>query len=71
MSLLKMITTREADNFAVLLSQCQTELDTTSDSITDAEALALEYEKQIEQEMLERQRHEMEALEAAKSTGRG
>lgn len=57
---------READNFAVLLSQCQTELDTTSDSITDAEALALEYEKQIEQEMLERQRREMEALEAAK-----
>ena len=54
---------READNFAVLLSQCQTELDTTSDSITDAEALALEYEKQIEQEMLERQRREMEALE--------
>ena len=49
---------READNFAVLLSQCQTELDTTSDSITDAEALALEYEKQIEQEMLERQRRE-------------
>ena len=29
-------------------------------------ALALEYEKQIEQEMLERQRREMEALEAAK-----
>lgn len=57
---------READNFAVLLSQCQTELDTTSDSITDAEALALEYEKQIEQEMLERQRREMEALEAAR-----
>lgn len=57
---------READNFAALLSQCQTELDTTSDSITDAEALALEYEKQIEQEMLERQRREMEALEAAK-----
>lgn len=57
---------READNFAVLLSQCQTELDTTSDSLTDAEALALEYEKQIEQEMLERQRREMEALEAAK-----
>lgn len=57
---------READNFAVLLSQCQTELDTTSDSISDAEALALEYEKQIEQEMLERQRREMEALEAAK-----
>ena len=57
---------READNFTVLLSQCQTELDTTSDSITDAEALALEYEKQIEQEMLERQRREMEALEAAK-----
>lgn len=57
---------READNFAVLLSQCQTELDTTSDSITDAEALALEYEKQIEQEMLDRQRREMEALEAAK-----
>ena len=56
----------EADNFAVLLSQCQTELDTTSDSITDAEALALEYEKQIEQEMLERQRREMEALEAAR-----
>lgn len=57
---------READNFAALLSQCQTELDTTSDSITDAEALALEYEKQIEQEMLERQRREMEALEAAR-----
>lgn len=57
---------READNFAALLSQCQTELDTTSDSITDAEALALEYEKQIEQEMLERQRREMEALEATK-----
>lgn len=57
---------READNFTVLLSQCQTELDTTSDSITDAEALALEYEKQIEQEMLERQRREMEALEAAR-----
>ena len=57
---------READNFAVLLSQCQTELDTTSDSITDAEALALEYEKQIEQELLERQRREMEALEAAR-----
>ena len=57
---------READNFAVLLSQCQTELDTTSDSISDAEALALEYEKQIEQEMLERQRREMEALEAAR-----
>ena len=57
---------READNFAVLLSQCQTELDTTSASITDAEALALEYEKQIEQEMLERQRREMEALEAAR-----
>lgn len=57
---------READNFAVLLSQCQTELDTTSDSITDTEALALEYEKQIEQEMLERQRREMEALEAAR-----
>lgn len=56
----------EADNFAALLSQCQTELDTTSDSITDAEALALEYEKQIEQEMLERQRREMEALEAAR-----
>lgn len=57
---------READNFAALLSQCQTELDTTSDSITDAEALALEYEKQIEQEMLERQRREIEALEAAR-----
>ena len=57
---------READNLAALLSQCQTELDTTSDSITDAEALALEYEKQIEQEMLERQRREMEALEAAR-----
>ena len=57
---------READNFAALLSQCQTELDTTNDSITDAEALALEYEKQIEQEMLERQRREMEALEAAR-----
>lgn len=57
---------READNFAALLSQCQTELDTTSDSITDAEALALEYEKQIGQEMLERQRREMEALEAAR-----
>lgn len=57
---------READNFAALLSQCQTELDTTSNSITDAEALALEYEKQIEQEMLERQRREMEALEAAR-----
>lgn len=57
---------READNFAALLSQCQTELDTTSDSITDAEALALEYEKQIEQEMLDRQRREMEALEAAR-----
>lgn len=57
---------READNFAALLSQCQTELDTTSDSISDAEALALEYEKQIEQEMLERQRREMEALEAAR-----
>lgn len=57
---------READNFAALLSQCQTELDTTSDSITDAETLALEYEKQIEQEMLERQRREMEALEAAR-----
>ena len=57
---------READNFAVLLSQCQTELDTTSDSISDAEALALEYEKQIEQELLERQRREMEALEAAR-----
>lgn len=57
---------READNFAALLSQCQTELDTTSDSITDAEALALEYEKQIEQKMLERQRREMEALEAAR-----
>ena len=57
---------READNFAALISQCQTELDTTSDSITDAEALALEYEKQIEQEMLERQRREMEALEAAR-----
>ena len=57
---------READNFAVLLSQCQTELDTTSDSISDAEALALEYEKQIEQEMLERQRREIEALEAAR-----
>lgn len=57
---------READNFAALLSQCQTELDTTSDSITDAEALALEYEKQIEQEMLERQHREMEALEAAR-----
>ncbi len=57
---------READNFAALLSQCQTELDTTSDSITDTEALALEYEKQIEQEMLERQRREMEALEAAR-----
>lgn len=57
---------READNFAALLSQCQTELDTTSDSITDAEALALEYEKQIEQELLERQRREMEALEAAR-----
>ena len=57
---------READNFTALLSQCQTELDTTSDSITDAEALALEYEKQIEQEMLERQRREMEALEAAR-----
>lgn len=57
---------READNFAALLSQCQTELDTTSDSITDAEALALEYEKQIEQEMLERQRREMVALEAAR-----
>ncbi len=57
---------READNFAALLSRCQTELDTTSDSITDAEALALEYEKQIEQEMLERQRREMEALEAAR-----
>ena len=57
---------READNFAALLSQCQTELDTTSDSITDAEALALEYEKHIEQEMLERQRREMEALEAAR-----
>ncbi len=57
---------READNFAALLSQCQTELDTTSDSITDTEALALEYEKQIEQEMLERQHREMEALEAAR-----
>ncbi|MDO5338563.1 MAG: cell wall hydrolase [Eubacteriales bacterium] len=57
---------READNFAALLSQCQTDLDTTSDSISDAEALALEYEKQIEQEMLERQRREMEALEAAR-----
>ena len=57
---------READNFAALLAQCQTELDTTSDSISDAEALALEYEKQIEQEMLERQRREMEALEAAR-----
>ena len=56
---------READNFAALLSQCQTELDTTSDSITDAEALALEYEKQIEQEMLERQRREMEAAKKA------
>ena len=56
----------EADNFAALLSQCQTDLDTTSDSISDAEALALEYEKQIEQEMLERQRREMEALEAAR-----
>lgn len=63
---LKDAAAREADNFAVLLSQCQTELDTTSDSITDAEALALEYEKQIEQEMLERQRREMEALEAAR-----
>lgn len=57
---------READNFAALLSQCQTELNTTSDSITDAETLALEYEKQIEQEMLERQRRDMEALEAAR-----
>lgn len=63
---LKDDSSREADNFAALLSQCQTELDTTSDSITDAEALALEYEKQIEQEMLERQRREMEALEAAR-----
>ena len=57
---------READNFAALLSQCQNDIDTTSQSISDAEALALEYEKQIEQEMLERQRREMEALEAAR-----
>lgn len=58
---------READNFATLLSQCQNEIDTTSQSISDAEALALEYEKKIEQEMLERQRREMEAMQAAQN----
>lgn len=58
---------READNFATLLSQCQNEIDTTSQSISDAEALALEYEKKIEQEMLERQRREMEAIQAAQN----
>ena len=62
---------READNFATLLSQCQNEIDTTSQSISDAEALALEYEKKIEQEMLERQRREREALEAAQNNSGG
>ena len=69
---------READNFAVLLSQCQTEEGASTKSTYTREngkvepfrnyqkALALEYEKQIEQEMLERQRREMEALEAAR-----
>lgn len=64
---LKENASREADNFASLLSQCQKEIDTTSQSISDAEALALEYEKKIEQEMLERQRREMEALQAAQN----
>ena len=62
---------READNFATLLSQCQNEIDITSQSISDAEALALEYEKKIEQEMLERQRREREALEAAQNNSGG
>lgn len=63
---LKEEASREADNFATLLAECKTEIDTTSSSISSAEALALEYEKMIEQEMLERQRREMEALEAAR-----
>lgn len=63
---LKEDASREADNFATLLAECKTEIDTTSSSISSAEALALEYEKMIEQEMLERQRREMEALEAAR-----
>lgn len=64
---LKENASREADNFASLLSQCQKEIDTTSQSISDAEALALEYEKKIEQEMLERQRREMEAMQNAQN----
>lgn len=59
---------KEADTLSSLLEQCQTQIDTNSQSISDAEALALEYEQKIQQEMLERQRREMEALNSQNSS---
>ncbi|MDY4741787.1 MAG: cell wall hydrolase [Lachnospira sp.] len=60
---LKENASRESANFSNLLYQCQSQIDSNSQRIEDAEALALQYEKKLEQEMLEKQRKEMESMQ--------
>ena len=53
---------QEADNIKNLITQKQSEINTSSDNIAKAEQLALEYEKKLEQERLARE--EAERLKA-------
>jgi peptidoglycan DL-endopeptidase CwlO len=50
----------EYNNLNTLLSQTQTQLDTTADNITEAEQLALQYEQELENQRIEQERAEAE-----------
>ena len=52
--------TNERNNLNTLLAQTQSQIDTTSSSITEAEKLALQYEQDLENQRIEQERAEAE-----------
>ncbi len=56
---------KQQDSIQQLVSDTQTKIDSSTDEIAEAEALALEYEKQIEAEIIARQEAERKAAEEA------